>query len=122
MSKITDLIHNSKRVLAVEPETLSADGDLTGEIIDTQGFYAGLIVPCTSKTATLTVKSFKQSDNSDMSSPEDIPATNKVVGTGAINFVPTKRYVQIVLTAKKDDVAGATCILFGADVNGKINE
>ena len=57
-----------------------------------------------------------------MSSPEDIPATNKVVGTGAINFVPTKRYVQIVLTAEKDDVAGATCILFGADVNGKINE
>ena len=95
---------------------------MTGEIIDTQGFYAGLIVPCTSKTATLTVKSLKQSDNSDMSSPEDIPASNKVVGTGAINFVPTKRYVQIVLTAEKDDVAGATCILFGADVNGKINE
>ncbi len=123
MSKITDLIHNVKVVPAVEAETLSADGDLTGEIIDTLGFYAGLIVLSTSADATVVTKSLVQGNESNLSDAEAIPDSNIIEGNnGSINFVPTKRYVQVVLTGKDTETVGATCLLFGADINGKINE
>lgn len=136
MTVVTDLIHNSKAVVAVDVQAVASAGDVTGEIIDTQGFYAGLLNLSLGSTASskVKVKSLKQSDNSDMSSSEDIPASNLeglAVGTDietlksvkCINFVPTKRYVQAVVTTTTNGaIVGATAVLFGADVAGKINE
>ena len=136
MTVVTDLIHNSKTVVAVDVQTVASAGDVTGEIIDTQGFYAGMLQLALGSTASskVKVKSFKQSDNSDMSDPEDIPASNLeglAVGTDiatlksvkCINFVPTKRYVQAVVTTTTNNaIIGATAVLFGADVAGTVLE
>lgn len=136
MTVITDLIHNSKSVVAVGVQAVSTAGDVTGEIIDTQGFYAGLLQLALGSTASskVKVKSFQQSDNSDMSNAEDIPESNLVglaIGkdidtlksVGCINFVPTKRYVRAVVTTTTNGaVIGANAVLFGADVAGKVLE
>ena len=78
MTVVTDLIHNSKAVVAVDVQAVASAGDVTGEIIDTQGFYAGLLNLSLGSTASskVKVKSLKQSDKSDMSDSEDIPASN----------------------------------------------
>jgi hypothetical protein len=136
MTVITDLIHNSKSVVAVDVQAVATAGDVTGEIIDTQGFYAGLLQLALGSTASskVKVKSFKQSDNSDMSDAEDIPESNlfglaigedidTLKSVGCINFVPTKRYVQAVVTTTTNGaVIGANAVLFGADVAGKVLE
>jgi hypothetical protein len=136
MTVVTDLIHNSKTVVAVDVQAVASAGDVTGEIIDTQGFYAGMLQLALGSTASskVKVKSFKQSDNSDMSDPEDIPSSNLeglAVGTDiatlksvkCINFVPTKRYVQAVVTTTTNGaIVGATAVLFGADVAGTVLE
>ena len=136
MTVITDLIHNSKSVVAVGVQAVSTAGDVTGEIIDTQGFYAGLLQLALGSTASskVKVKSFQQSDNSDMSDAEDIPESNlfglaigedidTLKSVGCINFVPTKRYVRAVVTTTTNGaVIGANAVLFGADVAGKVLE
>ena len=136
MTVITDLIHNSKSVVAVDVQAVATAGDVSGEIIDTQGFYAGLLQLALGSTASskVKVKTFKQSDNSDMSDSEDIPASNlfglaigedidTLKSVGCINFVPTKRYVQAVVTTTTNGaVIGANAVLFGADVAGKVLE
>lgn len=136
MTVVTDLIHNSKSVVAVDVQAVATAGDVAGEIIDTQGFYAGLLQLALGSTASskVKVKSFKQSDNSDMSDSEDIPASNlfgleldtdidTLKSIGCINFVPTKRYVQAVVTTTTNGaVIGASAVLFGADVAGKVLE
>ena len=136
MTVITDLIHNSKSVVAVGVQAVSTAGDVTGEIIDTQGFYAGLLQLTLGSTASskVKVKSFQQSDNSDMSNAEDIPESNlfglaigedidTLKSVGCINFVPTKRYVRAVVTTTTNGaVIGANAVLFGADVAGKVLE
>lgn len=136
MTVITDLIHNSKSVVAVDVQAVATAGDVSGEIIDTQGFYAGLLQLSLGSTASskVKVKSFQQSDNSDMSDAEDIPESNlfglaigedidTLKSVGCINFVPTKRYVQAVVTTTTNGaVIGANAVLFGADVAGKVLE
>ena len=136
MTVITDLIHNSKSVVAVGVQAVSTAGDVIGEIIDTQGFYAGLLQLALGSTASskVKVKSFQQSDNSDMSNAEDIPESNlfglaigedidTLKSVGCINFVPTKRYVRAVVTTTTNGaVIGANAVLFGADVAGKVLE
>lgn len=136
MTVITDLIHNSKSVVAVGVQAVSTAGDVTGEIIDTQGFYAGLLQLALGSTASskVKVKSFQQSDNSDMLDAEDIPESNlfglaigedidTLKSVGCINFVPTKRYVRAVVTTTTNGaVIGANAVLFGADVAGKVLE
>ena len=136
MTVITDLIHNSKSVVAVGVQAVSTAGDVTGEIIDTQGFYAGLLQLALGSTASskVKVKSFQQSDNSDMSNAEDIPESNlfglaigedidTLKSVGCINFVPTKRYVRAVVTTTTNGaVIGANAVLFGADGAGKVLE
>ena len=136
MTVVTDLIHNAKTVVAVDVQAVGTAGDVTGEIIDTQGFYAGLLQLALGSTASskVKVKSFKQSDNADMSDSEDIPASNlfgleldtdieTLKSIGCINFVQTKRYVQAVVTTTTNGaVIGASAVLFGADVAGKVLE
>lgn len=136
MTVITDLIHNSKSVVAVGVQAVSTAGDVIGEIIDTQGFYAGLLQLALGSTASskVKVKSFQQSDNSNMSDAEDIPESNlfglaigedidTLKSVGCINFVPTKRYVRAVVTTTTNGaVIGANAVLFGADVAGKVLE
>lgn len=134
MTVVTDLIHNSKTVVAVDVQAVASAGDVTGEIIDTQGFYAGMLQLALGSTASskVKVKSFKQSDNSDMSNSEDVPNLEGLaVGTDittlksvkCINFVPTKRYVQAVVTTTTNGaIVGATAVLFGADVAGTVLE
>jgi hypothetical protein len=134
MTVITDLIHNSKTVVAVDVQSKATAGDVTGEIIDTQGFYAGLLQLSLGSTASskVKIKTFKQSDNSDMSDAEDVPNLEGLaIGTDidtlksvkCVNFVPTKRYVQAVVTTTTNGaLVGATAVLFGADIAGTILE
>ena len=136
MSKITDLLHNTKAVVAVAPQAVASAGDVTGEIIDTNGFYSVLLELALGATASskVKIKSLKQSDNSDMSSPEDIPTScyfglaldtdiDTLKSVGRVNIVPTKRYIQAVVTTTTNGATiGANAVLFGADINGKINE
>lgn len=132
MTRMTDLIHNSKTVVAVDVQEVASAGDVTGEIIDTQGFYACLLQLALGSTASskVKIKSLKQSDKADMSSSEDIPASQLVglaKGTdittlksiGCVNIVPTKRYIQAVVTTTTNGaLVGASCVLFGADIDG----
>lgn len=136
MTRMTDLLHNSKSVVAITPQSVGTAGDVTGEIIDTQGFYSLLLDLVLGATASskVKVKSIKESDNSDMSGATDIADTQYfglAIGTdidtlksvGRVNVVPSKRYVQIVATTTTNNaLISATATLFGADVDGKINE
>lgn len=129
MTRMTDLIHNSKSVVAIGAESVAEAGAVAGEVIDTLGFYALLLtVICGAEGgATLEVK---QADDEEMTGAEVVPASNIIGGAeveadsvGVLNVVPTKRYVQLTATtAEADTVIGAVANLFGADINGKINE
>ena len=136
MTRMTDLIHNSKSVVVAHPQAVATAGDVDGAIIDTQGFYSLLLEVALGETASskVKIKSLKESDNSDMSGSSDVPESQLVglaVGTDIatiktmdrLNVIPTKRYVQPVFTTTTNGaVFGATAVLFGADIDGKINE
>jgi len=136
MTRMTDLLHNSKSVVAVAPQSVGTAGDVTGEIIDTQGFYSLLLDLTLGNTASskVKVKSIKESDNSDMSNATDIADTqyfglaigediDTLKSVGRVNVIPSKRYVQAVVTTTTNNaLICATATLFGADVDGKINE
>lgn len=129
MTKMTDLIHNTKTVVAIEAKNVENAGDTEGKIIDTEGFYAVLFQTLAGGAGGITALAVEQSDDDGMADAEAVPATN-IIGTGlaqaddadAINVVPTKRYVRIkATTAEENVVVGAVATLFGADIAGKIN-
>ena len=106
MTRMTDLIHNSK-VVEVATDTVA------NTVIDTLGFYSALFIAL-AEQATFTVT---ESDKENMDDAVAVPETQLIKGKNSINVVPTKRYIKVVAGASK--VAG---LLFGADVDGKINE
>lgn len=129
MTKMTDLIHNTKTVVAIKAQNVTPAGEKEGEIIDTQGFYALLVQTLAGNAGAITALAVEQSDDNAMAEAEAVPATN-IFGTGlaqadgaeAINIVPTKRYVRVKATTGEDNtVIGAVATLFGADVAGKVN-
>ena len=126
---MTDLIHNTKTVVAIKAQAVANAGETEGEIIDTEGFYAVLFQTLAGGAGGITALTVEQSDDNGMANAEAVPATN-IIGTGladadgagAINVVPTKRYVRVkATTAEQNVVVGAVATLFGADIAGKIN-
>lgn len=132
MTIMTDLIHNSKTVVAIKPQTVANAKAVAGEIIDTQGFYALMFQVATGadkKVGTFTVK---ESDDANMANATDVPKS-QIIGdlatelsadkaTFCINVVPTKRYVRLgATTGEASAVFGANAVLFGADIDGNIH-
>lgn len=126
---MTDLIHNTKTVVAIKAQAVANAGETEGEIIDTEGFYAVLFQTLAGGAGGITALTVEQSDDNGMANAEAVPATN-IIGTGladadgagAINVVPTKRYVRVKATTGEDATEiGAVATLFGADIAGKIN-
>lgn len=131
MTRMTDLYHNSKTVTALKAQSADAEGELEGEIIDTQGFYALLFQLSIGGAVGVTVNSIQESDNADMADAVDVPntaiigdLTTKVDTENAvkkINVVPNKRYVKFKVTTEGAVALGAVATLFGADIDGEIN-
>ena len=132
MTRMTDLIHNSKTVVAIKPQTVASAEEVSGEIIDTQGFYATMFqisLGAAKKVGTFTVK---ESDDASMANATDVP-TSQIIGdlskelstdkaTHCINVVQTKRYLKLSATTKEASaVFGANAVLYGADIDGNIN-
>lgn len=107
MTRMTDLIHNTKPVA-------TASGTVASTAIDTQGFY-GVYFQALADTETFTVV---ESDLQAMTDAVAVANTQLIVTANAVNVVPTKRYVKVTVTGSSK-VAG---LLFGADTDGKINE
>lgn len=135
MTRMTDLLHNSKSVVAVTPQVVEVAGEVTGEIIDTQGFYSLMLETILGAVATSKVKitSIKESDKANMEDATDVAdaqifglAKNVDIDTvktiGKTQILPSKRYVQVKLTTTTENaIAGAVAVLIGADVDGNIN-
>lgn len=107
MTKMTDLIHNVKPVKI-------AQGTVADTAIDTLGFYSAYFLGLADK-ATLTVT---ESDDSAMADATAVADTQVIKTANAINVVPSKRYIKVVVTEENVKVAG---ILFGADIDGNVN-
>lgn len=126
---MTDLIHNTKTVVAIKAQAVENAGETEGEIIDTEGFYALMVQTMAGNASGITALAVEQSDDDGMADAEAVSATN-IIGTGladaggagVINVVPTKRYVRVKATTSEDATEiGAVATLFGADIAGKIN-
>lgn len=128
MTKMTDLIHNTKTVVAIKAQTVANAGETEGEVIDTQGYYALMVQTVAGNAGGISAVAVEQDDDSAMGNAEAVPASN-IIGTGlagadgagVINVVPTKRYVKIKATTAVDATEiGAVATLFGADVAGNL--
>lgn len=102
MTRMTDLIHNTKAVKATA-------GTVAGVAIDTIGFYSALFIALADE-ATFTVV---ESDDAGMADAKAVPASQIHANANTVNVVPTKRYIKV--TAGDAKVAG---LLFGADIDG----
>lgn len=135
MTRFTDLIHNSKTVVAVEPQEKASAGNIASEIIDTQGFYAMLFQVALGEVADTAVQVLKIEEGNEADLSDAVEAQDtQIIGALAtdnddptvvqcINFVPNKRYVKATLkTTGANALVSANAILFGADIDGKINE
>ena len=135
MTRFTDLIHNSKTVVAVAPQEVATAGKVASEIIDTQGFYAlmlqvGLGDVEGSKVQVEKIEEGNEPDLSDAVEAVDTQIIGELKADNddptvvkCINFVPNKRYVKATLkTTGAGALINANAILFGAAIDGKINE
>lgn len=107
MTRMTDLIHNSK------PIKTNA-GTVVDTVVDTLGFYSAYFLGLADK-ATLSVT---EDDDVAMGSATPVPDTQIIKTGNAINVVPTKRYIKVAVTEENVKVAG---LLFGADIDGNVN-
>ena len=112
--------------LPVVTPTAGAAGStaINGSIIDALGFEGVLFVLLFGAIVTGAVTTFKltQSDNSDMSSPEDVAGSNQAVADteGSKAFYldirkPTKRYLRLIISrGTQNATVSAVALPYGA--------
>lgn len=130
MTRMTDLIHNSKTLVAIKPQAVAAVGSVAGEVIDTQGFYA-LLFQLALGAGGVEIEKIEEADDQAMANATEISKdaiiydTVETVAVGGVkvaNVIPNKRYVKITAkTTGANAVIGATAVLFGADIDGNVN-
>lgn len=106
---IKDLGNNSKSLNALDASTIATDTDTNGNVVDTQGYEAGVMLlrlgAYTDGTYTLKVQEGDEINGSDMA---DIPA-ERIIGTASalaaannhdkLGFIANKQYVRAVVTS-----------------------
>lgn len=112
MTKMTDLIHNVKPVVAVAPQSVT--GAKVSSLIDTIGYYALLLTVAGEGAIT----KVQECDTEDFEGATDVPATQLIEKDGAINVVPTKRYIKATITTESAQNVCVLAHLFGADIEG----
>jgi len=121
---MSELFHNTKSVMALKSQSVSAAGDVVGEVIDTLGFKSVNILASIGDNAvnaanTLAIKSIAESTVVGMTNSVAIPAT-RIQGTAAtpvapkntvveLGVTPAARYIQATFTK-----AGTTAITISA--------
>lgn len=114
-----------KQVITVTNGAAAATA-INGAILDMANFKAVLFLLQFGAIVTAAVTSFKvsQSDNSDMSSSEDITGSNQTVAdsddekTFYCDVIPTKRYVRLIVSrATQNATVSAIAIKYGSASN-----
>ncbi len=115
---VRDLHNNLKAVVAINPTT--GKNDLTGNLIDLQGFSGALVVvqsgDITDGTFTFELQHGNASDGSDLAAvpDEDLLGSEPVFAATDDNvvkqfgYVGTKRYIKLVATVSGSPTTGGT--------------
>lgn len=115
---VRDLYNNLKAVVAINPTTGMAD--LTGNLIDLQGYSGSLVVVqsggITDGTFTFELQHGNASDGSDLAAvpDEDLLGSEPVFAAADDNvvkqfgYVGTKRYIKLVATVSGSPATGGT--------------
>ncbi len=115
---VRDLYNNLKAVVAINPTT--GKDNLTGNLIDLQGFNGALVVvqsgTITDGTFTFELRHGNASDGSDLVAvpDEDLLGTEPVFAATDDNvvkqfgYIGTKRYIKLVATVSGSPTTGGT--------------
>lgn len=115
---VRDLQNNLKAVVAINPTT--GKNDLTGNLIDLQGYSGALVVVqsggITDGTFTFELQHGNASDGSDLAAvpDEDLLGSEPVFAAADDNvvkqfgYVGTKRYIKLVATVSGSPTTGGT--------------